>query len=329
MAAILVAVPTVDGEVPRTTRGLVASAAGLAREAKVEITAAVIGRGAQYAARAVLAAGARSVLVCAEPALERAPGEAGVLALQAAAERTQATVILLPADSLGRDWAPRLAFRLGAGLITEATDWSLADGRLIFSRLVFGGKAVARMAATTSVCVATVRPGAGRGAAPGAPPGGAGTVADLGLRIALDPAWPTVLRRETEEREGPSLEEARSIVSGGRGLGGPENFSLLRELADVLGGAVGSSRAPVDEGWVPGTWQIGQTGKVVAPDLYIAVGISGASQHLVGCSRSKTIVAINTDPDAPIFGRARLGVVGDYREVVPQLIEALRRRRAQ
>lgn len=324
MAKILVAAAVAGRSVSLAAIELTLAAAGLAKEMGGELVALLLGSGAREAAPAVLRAGASEVLFSEEQAFERAPCEAGVLALQAACERVQARLVLLPADTLGRDWAPRLAYRLGAGIVTEVTDWTLEGGRVAFSRLVFGGKAIARMAVTTEVGVATVKPGIGRGRAEDPSPRGDRTVEDLGLRILIDPSWPQVVRREVEERRGPSLEEARIIVSGGRGLGGPENFAMLQELAGILGGAVGSSRAPVDEGWVPGTWQIGQTGKVVAPDLYIAVGISGASQHLVGCGRSKTLVAVNTDREAPIFEHARLGVVGDYREVLPPLMDALR-----
>lgn len=261
-------------------------------------------------------------MTSAEPALETAPGEAGLVALEAAARATAPEVVLLPADSSGRDWAPRLGKRLGAGVVTEVTGWEVADGALRFHRLTFGGKARATYAARRPIVVATVKPGAASALAPDA--SRSGEVRDLGVSIPLDPSWPTVVEAATEPSAGPRLDDAKIIVSGGRGLGGPENFSYLRELADILGAAVGASRAAVDAGWVPQTWQIGQTGKSVAPNLYLAVGISGASQHLVGCSRAKTIVAINTDKDAPIFDVARLGVVGDFKEVLPALDAALK-----
>jgi electron transfer flavoprotein alpha subunit len=310
------------GRIPAAGIELVRSAAALAVETGGELGVLALGIGARVAADTLRAAGADLVLTCEEEALDTAPGEAGLAALLASCDVLRPSLVLLPADSLGRDWAPRLGYRLGAGLVTEVTDWSLEDGRPVFQRLVFGGKAIATMRVAGGVAVATARPGAGRRDEP--PRAGRGEVRDLGLAIEAQPNWPRLLRRQAEERQGPGLEEARAIVSGGRGLGGPEGFIPLEQLARTLGGAVGASRAAVDEGWAPPSWQIGQTGKTVAPDLYVAVGISGASQHLVGCSRAKTIVAINRDPEAPIFDYARLGVVGDWREVLPALTAALK-----
>ncbi|MDB4894875.1 MAG: Electron transfer flavoprotein alpha subunit [Firmicutes bacterium] len=322
MTNVLVAALVGNGAVSGAVLDLLGGAADLAAQTGGQVTVAALGPGAARCASALISHGADLVLTCEEDALATHPGEAGALALVAASQATGATVILFPADTSGRDWAPRLAYRLGAGLVTDVTGWAEADGRLVWSRLVFGGKAEAKMASRRPVTIATVKPGAAKARRPD--PERTGEARDLGLTITPDPAWPQVLETAVEQSSGPKLEEAKVIVSGGRGLGGPENFRYLAQLGAVLGAAVGASRAAVDEGWVPATWQIGQTGKAVAPDLYIAVGISGASQHLVGCSRSKVIVAINTDPDAPIFEHARLGLVGDYKEVLPTLTEALK-----
>lgn len=322
LAKILTAAWAAGGAVSLTSLELTRAAAQLAAEMQGDVAVLALGAGAGAAAAALQGAGAAEVFTCEEASLEIAPGEAGLLALERACGILSPSLVLLPADSLGRDWAPRLAYRLRAGLVSEVTDWSLDEGRLIFERLVFGGKAIAAMTVQGDVAVATVRGGAGRREEPPAP--GTGEVRDLRFAIPLDLRWPILISRQAEERPGPSLEEARVIVSGGRGLGGAEGFSPLAELAAALGGAVGSSRAAVDEGWAPATWQIGQTGKTVAPDLYIAVGISGASQHLVGCSRAKTIVAINKDPQAPIFDYAQIGVVGDWRQLVPALTLAVK-----
>jgi electron transfer flavoprotein alpha subunit len=322
MPKILVAAPVQSGAVSGSLIDLLGGAADLAAQTGQQVVVAALGPGAGQVAGALIARGADQVLTCEEPTLDQAPGEAGIIALAEACRQTEPTLVLLPADTCGRDWAPRLAFRLNAGLVTEATGFSAEGSQVVFTRLVYGGKAVARMASRRAVAVATVKPGAGKAREP--EPGRTGAVASLGISIPVNPAWPTVVRRDIEESAGPKLEDAKIIVSGGRGLGGPENFQYLAQLGEILGAAVGASRAAVDEGWVPATWQIGQTGKAVAPDLYIAVGISGASQHMVGCSRSKTIVAINKDPEAPIFDQARLGLVGDYREVLPPLMEALK-----
>ncbi len=298
--------------------------ARLARATSGTITALALGEGAGAQGERLLAHGADDVLWCADEALARWPGEAGLRALERAQQEVRPDLLLFSADSLGRDLAPRIAARLDAGLITEATELEFSEGRFVAARPVFGGKAIARMAATTELTVVTVRAGAGSALEPDASRAAGGSVRELDAAIAPGAAWPTVLRREIEASDGPRLEEAKTVVSGGRGVGGPEGFQTLQELADALKGAVGASRAAVDEGWVPAAWQVGQTGKAVAPDLYIAVGISGASQHMVGCSRAKTLVAINTDPDALIFETARIGVVGDYRELVPALARALR-----
>ncbi len=322
LTKIMTAVWAAGGRVSGLGLEVARAAAQLAAEMEARLIVLALGTGATTAAQALREAGADEVVTCEEEALDASPGEAGLVALERACELTGPALVLLPADSLGRDWAPRVAYRLDAGLVTEVTDWSLEAGRPVFQRLVFGGKAIATMAVAGGPAVATVRPGAGRRDQPPRP--GQGELRTLGIRIAPDPRWPRVVRRQAEERQGPGLEEARVIVSGGRGIGGPEGFGPLRELAGALGGAVGASRAAVDEDWVPPTWQIGQTGKTVAPDLYIAVGISGASQHLVGCARAKTIVAINRDAEAPIFDYARLGVVGDWREVLPALTAAVK-----
>jgi electron transfer flavoprotein alpha subunit len=319
---VLTAVWAEGGAISSQALDLTRTAAQLANEAGGQAAALALGPGSATAGAALQGAGAADVLYCDAAALAAAPSEAALAALLAAVRATAPDLVLLAADSLGRDWAPRLAHRLAAGLVTEATDVALEEGRPVFERLVFGGKAVARMTVPAGPAVATLRPGASRRQPE--PPAGRGEVRALAADIALEPTWPRLIRRTREERQGPALEEAKAIVAGGRGVGGPEGFSPLHELAAVLGGAVGASRAAVDEGWAPATWQIGQTGKTVAPDLYLAVGISGASQHLVGCARAKAIVAINQDPTAPIFDYARLGVVGDLHELVPALTAAVR-----
>lgn len=264
------------------------------------------------------ARGAADVYLWEDPLYEQSPTEAGLAAIEAAVKASSPEVVLFTADSRGREWAPRVAARLRAGICTECTALEAGGGKLRCQRPVFGGKATAVVEIDSPLKVAGVR--AGVFAEPEAGP--AGTVQSLSVDTSGSERWPRRLEHVAEAGEGPSLQDAKTIVSGGRGLGGAENFSILKDLADVLGAALGASRAAVDEGWVPGAWQIGQTGKVVRPDLYIAVGISGASQHMAGVAAAKNIVAINTDKDAPIFEQARLGVVGDYKDVLPPLIGA-------
>jgi electron transfer flavoprotein alpha subunit len=321
VANILVAAPVREGMVAGAIWDLLGGARELADATEGKVIVAALGVTADQAGASLIARGADLVLTSTEATLETAPGEAGVIALTEACRVAAPNVVLLAADAYGRDWAPRLARRIGGGLVTEVTSWRLDNDQLLFTRQVFGGKAQAVIAARRRVAIATVKPGAA-GAHP-ADTSRTGTIQNLGLAIPLNPAWPQVIDTAIEPPRGPRLDDAKIIVSGGRGLGGPENFKYLDNLAAVLGAAVGASRAAVDAGWVPATWQIGQTGKTVAPNLYIAIGISGASQHVVGISQAKTVVAINTDKDAPIFEHARLGVVGDYKEIVPHLVTAL------
>jgi electron transfer flavoprotein alpha subunit len=218
-----------------------------------------------------------------------------------------------------------VAARLGAGLCMDCVEvkFDPEQRQILQSRPVFGGKAIAVMAsAAGKMQVDTVRP---KSMAPPAPQ--AGRVGQsIPLSLSFDPAQQKakVTKREKLPAEGIKLEEARIIVAGGGGLGGVEGFAMLKELAQGLGGAVGATRVPVDEKWVPLSQEIGQTGKIVSPELYIAVGISGAAQHITGILGSKCIVAINKDPDANIFKVANYGVVADYRQVLPTLIEKIK-----
>ncbi len=321
MTDVLVVAPLRDGAPSNLVLDLIGGARQIADRTGGKVTVAALGTGANGSGPGLIARGADVVLTCDESSLAHSPGEAGVIALEAAFRAAPVDVVLLVADATGRDWGPRLARRVGAGLVTEATSWTIDDGRIAFTRQVFGGKARAVMASRRPVTVATVKPGAS--VAIPADSSRSGTSRDLGISIPVDPSWPRVTETSIDPPRGPRLEDAKVVVSGGRGLGGPENFQALHDLASVLGAAVGASRAAVDAGWVPSTWQIGQTGKTIAPNLYIAVGISGASHHLVGISQAKTIVAINTDKDAPIFDYARLGVVGDYKEILPHLKAAI------
>ena len=221
------------------------------------------------------------------------------------------------------DLAPRLAHRLGAGLVTDCIDFEVREGRCIFVKPVYGGKALGRLRVTTPVTLATIRP---RTQDP-SPMSNGGSPEQIILPPPMEsiaPDW-EILDRIEEEGEEADLEEAKVVVSGGRGIGGPEGFRPLKQLAKILGGAVGASRTAVDAGWVPPSHQVGQTGKIVAPDVYLAIALSGSSQHVAGMGGSKVIVAINRDPEAPIFRIANLGVVEDYRNVLPALIEEFSR----
>jgi len=262
--------------------------------------------------------GAGEILTWNGAALETHPSDAALAMLETVCAQTPRELILFAGDSAGRDWAPRLAWRLKAGLITECIGWSEANGRVAFRRPVYGGKAIATIVSDTPVTIVVVQPGTLD--APEAAAAPASAVRTLVDDVAVLPAWPQVTERVTESGTGPALTDARIVVSGGRGIGSAENFALVEELARALDAALGASRAAVDEGWVPATLQVGQTGKSVRPEVYFAVGISGASQHLAGMTAAKNVVAINTNGDAPIFGVSRFGIVGDYKEVLPPLV---------
>lgn len=217
-----------------------------------------------------------------------------------------------------RDIAGRLAARLGVGVVSNATDVSLGDG-VTTSHEIFGGSQIATVKAADRPAIVLARPKS----FPAEPGGEASPSVDT-LNIAdSGRSEAKIVESHAEEREGPQLGDAAVVISGGRGLGSAENYALVERLAKPLGAATGATRAIVDAGWVPYAKQVGQTGKTVKPDVYIACGISGAMQHLVGMKDSGTIVAINKDPDAPIFSVADLGIVGDVTSVLPKLIEAL------
>jgi len=249
---------------------------------------------------------------------------AEVSALEALAREVAPRAILLPASAFGSDVAAALAVRLGAGLATNCLSLEAAGDTLVPTRPMYAGKVVATVTTKTTPVLLTARP---RVFSLGVPQ--QGRAAQVVARPAPTPtaheAAVELLQVIKAERAELDIAEAEVIVSGGRGLGGPEPFAMLRDLARLLGGAVGASRAAVDAGWMPHARQVGQTGKTVSPRLYVAVGISGAIQHLVGMSSSQVIVAINKDPEAPIFTKCDYGILGDCFEVVPSLIEELKR----
>ncbi|MEX2356208.1 MAG: electron transfer flavoprotein subunit alpha/FixB family protein [Thermaerobacterales bacterium] len=230
------------------------------------------------------------------------------------------TIVLLSGDAISREAGPRLAARLGGAAVHDVIDLRVDHGQIIWTRPVFGGKALADMALKRAPAVAVLQPGSF------AAPDPVGELADVDILTGVAPSTRVrVIERTAPEQSGPRREEAAVGVGGGEGLGGQAGVRQLEVMAAVLGGAVGATLAAVDRGWAPGDRQIGQTGKVVSPDLYFAVGISGASQHVAGIAGAKTVVAVNKDASAPIFKIARLGVVMDYQNFLPALIEALRK----
>lgn len=266
------------------------------------------------------------IVYTAEHALLETYTTDGYAAVVADALRAESpAVVLVGSTAQGRDLAPRVAARLGAGIVTDCATLDWRDGALVATRPMYTRKAIGTVRVTGTPCIAVVLPAmypvieadSSRGA----------EVRRRPMQLDGKMIRTAVQEVKTVHRETIPLIEADIIVSGGRGMKGPENFAILEELARALRAAVGSSRPPVDSGWVPHDYEIGQTGKTVSPQVYIACGISGAPQHLAGMSGSKLIVAINKDPNAPIFQIADLGVVGDLFEIIPKLADAVKKAR--
>jgi electron transfer flavoprotein alpha subunit len=316
MGEVLVLVEQVDGSVKKVTTELLTLARRLG-----EPSAVWVGPGLDDAALAVLGEfGATTVYVAGDDALAKHPvaPTAEVLA-QLVAEKSPVAV-LVPSTADGKEAAGRLAVKTDSGVITDAVDVS-AD--LVATQSVFGGSTIVHSKVTHGTPIITVR---GNSIAPEA---AAVTPARVDVSVALsDAATKATITGSTVAAKGgrPELTEAAIVVSGGRGVGSADGFAVIEALADSLGAAVGASRAATDAGWYPHQYQVGQTGKTVSPQLYIANGISGAIQHRAGMQTSKTIVVVNKDPEAPIFELADYGVVGDLFQVVPQLTEEIKGR---
>ena len=293
-----------------------------------KLVAVVIGKNVEGAAKEAEEYGADEVILVDEDAYYNYNTDAFSDAMEQLIKIYKPSTVLIGATNNGRDMGPRLSCRLGTGLTADCTDLSVEEetGNIIWTRPAFGGNLMANILCPgTRPQMGTVRPGVFKKGQKD-PEHHAEVIRE---HIVPDPARvrTALLERIKEVAEAVNLEEAEVIVSGGRGLGKAENFKLIQELADVLGGVVGASRAAVDAGWIPHAHQVGQTGKTVAPKLYIACGISGAIQHLAGMSGSDTIIAINKDADAPIFEAADYGIVGDLFEVIPALIQAIKESR--
>ncbi|HTE83148.1 MAG TPA: electron transfer flavoprotein subunit alpha/FixB family protein, partial [Dehalococcoidia bacterium] len=285
-------------------------------------SAALLGEGAGSVAPAAIAAGADRVYVAESPELTPFTPDAWVPALQQIVAEAGPAVVLIGQTSIGRDLGPHLAFRLGTGVAMDTLELTVRDGRVVMTRACFGGNAREEVVVTGSPQIATVR---AKSQEPlEADAGRRGETVQVSLSLNPAEIKESVIERTKAKAEGVRLEDANIVVSGGRGLGAPEGFRLVEELAGVLGGAVGASRAACDLGWYPPSQQVGLTGKTVSPDLYVAVAISGASQHWAGMAGSKNVVAINKDPDANMVKAARFAVVGDYKQVLPALVEAVR-----
>jgi len=281
-----------------------------------DIHVLIAGSGAQAAADAAAqVAGVTKVLLADAPAFAEGLAENVAEQVLAVAGGNQYSHLLFTATAYGKNIAPRVAAKLDVAQVSDITAVESAD---TFQRPIYAGNAIATVQSADPVKVITVRTTAFDGAAA---TGGSGTVETLSA--VGDAGKAAFVGREVAKSDRPELTAAKAVVSGGRGMGNADNFKLLEPLADKLGAAMGASRAAVDAGYAPNDWQVGQTGKIVAPQLYVAIGISGAIQHLAGMKDSKVIVAINKDAEAPIFGVADYGLVADLFTAVPELVQAL------
>ncbi len=295
---------------------------GLGREIADELSVELAAVAPKDIANEVIAHGAGKVFTAEKPADEGYNPEWYVAFLEEVCNRADPVAVLFGHTSLGQDVAPRLAQRLGAGLATDATAVNVEEKKLPVTKQVQGGVGIATYSFNSTPQIVTVRPRVGN--VPDRDESGAAEVIEIDVTEDAGKARWEVIDRVIEEGGDIKLDEAEVVVSGGRGIGGSEEFDMVRELAREIGAAVGSSRPPCDLGWMPSSQQVGITGTVISPQVYFAIGISGASQHLSGMCDSKTIIAVNKDPDADIFKVANYGVVGDYRQVLPAIIDTIK-----
>ena len=313
------------GKLAAITTELLGCGRKLADELKEDVSCLLVGDAVGAAAKEAIAFGADKVYVAEDVALKDYQADSYIQVAEKLIKDITARTVLMGQTSMGRDLAPRLAFRLGTSLTTDCLDLSIDPGTkmLTQTRPVYGGTAQAVFVSELTPQMVTVRT---KAMSPlERDDARKGETIPVKVDVDASRVRTKILETVKEEAAGMKLEDAPVIVCGGRGMGGPQPFqTILKELADVLHGTVGASRPPADNGWVPEALHIGLTGKIVAPDIYIAVAVSGASQHTAGCTGSKHIIAINKDPEANIFREAEFGVVGKYEDVVPALTSKLK-----
>jgi len=317
MAEVLVLVEHVDGAPKKVTLELLTLARSLGEPAAV-----FVGNGADNAKEKLAEYGATKIYVAGDAELDSYLVAPKAEVLAQVVQQSSPAAVLIPSSPEGKEVAGRLAVKLESGVITDAI--GVADG-FVATQSIFGGAFNVQSKVSKGTPIITVRPNSTAPEPAPAQP----TEEQVSVTLSDAAKKAKVLDRVTEKKGGrPELTEAAIVVSGGRGLGDGKNFDIIEKLADTLGAAVGASRAATDAGWYPHTNQVGQTGKTVSPQLYMAIGISGAIQHRAGMQTSKTIVAINKDPEAPIFELVDFGIVGDLFNVVPQLTEEIEKRKS-
>jgi electron transfer flavoprotein alpha subunit len=325
MKGILICGEHKQGKITSVSRELITTGKKLCSTLDQPLDFLLIGENCGDTAEKVARLGVDRVLILQEAEYAASHPESLVSILTDVGERIKPTVILFGQTDMGRDVAPRLAAKMGAGVCLDCVGlvFEKANKAFFLAKPVYGGNAIAQWAAPDHrPLVVTMRPRSEKPAEPELSK--TGTIESIPVEIDETKLRSQLVETIHQEDRGIKLEEAKAIVAGGGGIGGSEGFGLIQELADDLGAAVGITRVPSDENWMPKSLEIGQTGHMVSPSLYIAVGISGAPQHMAGCSSSKLIIAINKDPHAPIFDMADLGIVGDYRKVLPALIKKIR-----
>ncbi|GBF39361.1 electron transfer flavoprotein subunit alpha/FixB family protein [Leptospira johnsonii] len=316
MSNVLIVGELKNGELKKISKEITSAGRKIADALGGKVTALLIGSGVEKFAGDLGAVGADSIVTVNAGDFN---AETWANLVAGVIQDKKPSVVLVPHTSQGKDYSPRVAVKVGAGIVADAVGLSVDGGKVVAKKPIYSGKAYGNFKITSDIAIFTVRPNsqevvqkAGAGAAEAASP----SAGDAKVKIVSS---------DLSGGNKVQLAEASIIVSGGRGIKGPENWPILQGLADVLGAALGASRAAVDAGWIAHSHQVGQTGKTVSPNCYIACGISGAIQHLAGMGSSKYIVAINKDGDAPIFKVATYGVVGDLFEVVPALTDEFKK----
>jgi len=321
---VLVCGEIIEGKLAAITTDLLGCGRKLADNLGEELSAVLLGSGVKGIASEAIAFGADKVYVVDDPLLKEYQTDSHVAVMEKVVKQVMPRILLLGQTPVGRDLAPRLAFRLNTALSVDCVELDIDPQTklLLQTRPVYGGNARAIFTTEGQPQMATVR---AKAMSPlERDDSRKGEVIDVDAGIDASIIKAKVVDKVKEEIAGVKLEDAPVVISGGRGIGGPEGFQKLGELARLLKGAVGATRPPVDNAWVPTTTQVGLTGKIVTPDVYIAVALSGSSQHMAGCSGAKNIIAINKDPEANIFKEARFGVVGDWKQVIPAFTEKVK-----
>jgi len=306
-----------EGRLAAITTEILGGGRKLADDLGQELSAILVGSGVSSLAQEVIAFGADKVYVIDDPLLQDYQTDSYVSVMEKAAKQVMPEILIMGQTAIGRDLAPRLAFRLGTAASLDCQELAIDPDskRLLQTKPVYGGNAQAIFTFDTNPQIVTVR---SKAMAPlEQDDSRQGEVITIDAGLDLSAIRTSVVEKVKEEVEGVKLEDAAVVVSGGRGIGGAEGFKQLEDLARLFKGAVGASRPPCDNAWVPTTFQVGLTGKIIAPDVYIAIALSGSSQHMSGCSGSKSIIAINKDPEANIVKQARYAVIGDWKKVLP------------